>query len=256
MVPRKAMAVAAAAAAALLGLVAVASSVHHKSVLIGGIQMGGTYEYAGMPRNLNMLQQQMPESWVQPGDGGRPLIMEPNAGPMQYIPQPRIRSQRMGLAGQAQMPESWVGQSPQAQPVVVQPNSGNYQYRPTPSAKGANKAGVAKMQKLWSFNMGYEHHEQPPIYFGSARKENNVGASMAVAPTAAREMQLWGWPKQMMAGKTHANKKATAPHANKAAATQSKMQKLWMFNMGYEHHEQPPIYFGSARKENNVGASM
>jgi len=23
-----------------------------------------------------------------------------------------------------------------------------------------------------------EHHEQPPIYFGSARKENNVGASM------------------------------------------------------------------------------
>jgi hypothetical protein len=29
-------------------------------------------------------------------------------------------------------------------------------------------------------------------------------------------------------------------------------QKLWMFNMGYEHHEQPPIYFGSARKEDNI----
>ena len=30
--------------------------------------------------------------------------------------------------------------------------------------------------------------------------------------------------------------------------SKSKLQKLWMFNMGYEHHEQPPIYFGSARR--------
>ena len=35
-----------------------------------------------------------------------------------------------------------------------------------------------------------QHHEQPPIYFGSARKENTAAESMAVKPTAAREMQL------------------------------------------------------------------
>jgi len=39
--PRYALLASAAAAAALLGLVAVASSLHAKTVLIGGIQMGG-----------------------------------------------------------------------------------------------------------------------------------------------------------------------------------------------------------------------
>merc|ERR1712205_145112 len=71
-----------------------------------------------------------------------------------------------------------------------------------PAAKqgaGSKDDMKSKLQKLWMFNMGYEHHEQPPIYFGSVRKENTAAESMAVKPTAAREMQLWGWPKQMMA---------------------------------------------------------
>jgi len=66
--------------------------------------IGSSYEYAGMPRNYNMLsQQQMPESWVQPGEAGRSVIMQPNSGNFQFIPQPSIRAQRMGLAGQAQV---------------------------------------------------------------------------------------------------------------------------------------------------------
>jgi len=64
--------------------------------------IGSSYEYAGMPRNYNMLaQQQM--SWVQPGEAGRSVIMQPNSGNFQFIPQPSIRAQRMGLAGQAQV---------------------------------------------------------------------------------------------------------------------------------------------------------
>ena len=59
----------------------------------------------------------------------------------------------------------------------------------------------ANMQQLWGFNLGYEHHEQKPIYFG------------AVPEAAARQMQLWG------------------------------------FSMGSEHHEQMPIPFGA--KANN-----
>jgi len=232
--PHKAMALAGVAAAALLGLVAVASSLHgSRSELIGGIQFGGTYEYTAPP---------------------------------------------MMLAGQAQMPESWTGQASNGAPVVVQPNSGNFQYIPQPHANKKGDTAQSKMQKLWMFNMGYEHHEQPPIYFGSARKENTAAESMAVKPTAAREMQLWGFPKQMMAQAqmpeswTQQGPQGSPvvvqpnsgnfqyipqPHANKKGdTTKSKMQKLWMFNMGYEHHEQPPIYFGSARKEDNVAASM
>ncbi len=37
----------------------------------------------------------------------------------------------------------------------------------------------SKMQQLWGFNMGYEHHEQPPIAFG------------AVSPRLARPTQLF-----------------------------------------------------------------
>jgi len=342
----------------------VASSLHgaSKTALIGGIQFGGsppegvlddlmnnvdpsdpyggpvwgmqsgdigsTYEYAGQPTML-AGQPQMPESWVDMNQQGRPVIMQPNSGNFQYMPNPRARAMRMGLAGQMQMPESWVGQSPKNQPVVVQPNSGNFQYIPNPRANKKTDTTQSKMQKLWMFNMGYEHHEQPPIYFGgsarkentaaeslaaaptaklqnaklqklwmfnmgyehheqppiyfggSARKENTAAESLAVAPTAAREMQLWGWPQQqqMMAGQAQMPESWVGqaqsgrpvvvepnsgnfqyhptPHANKKAdTTQSKMQKLWMFNMGYEHHEQPPIYFGSARKENNVATSM
>ena len=33
--------------------------------------------------------------------------------------------------------------------------------------------------------------------------------------------------------------------ARKPIATPTKAQKLWMFNMGYEHHEQKPLYFGA-----------
>ena len=104
--------------------------------------------------------------------------------------------------------------------------------------------------------------EQPPIYFGgSARKENTAAESMAVAPQAAREMQLFSWPQQMMAGQAQMPESwvqqnqqgrpvimqpnsgnfqyIPTPHANKDGEnTKSKMQKLWMFNMGYEHHEQ------------------
>jgi thiamine phosphate synthase YjbQ (UPF0047 family) len=122
-----------------------------------------------------------------------------------------------------------------------------------PAAKqgaGSKDDMKSKLQKLWMFNMGYEHHEQPPIYFGSARGQNAVPESMSVAPTAAREMQLWGWPQaQAMSAR---EQQGTAPAAKQGVGSKgdmkSKLQKLWMFNMGYEHHEQPPIYFGSARK--------
>ena len=60
--------------------------------------------------------------------------------------------------------------------------------------------------------MGYEHHEMPPIYFGgsAARRATQTAA---LAPSAARQMQLWGW------------------------------------NMGYEHHEQlPPSTFGDKKQ--------
>jgi hypothetical protein len=63
------------------------------------------------------------------------------------------------LAGQQQMPESWVQQQRGGQPVIMQPNSGNLQYIPNPRAI-KNSDAQAKMQKLWMFNMGYEHHEQ------------------------------------------------------------------------------------------------
>jgi len=82
------------------------------------------------------------------------------------------------MMAQQQMPESWTGQAPNGRPVVVQPNSGNFQYIPQPRANKKGDTTQSKMQKLWMFNMGYEHHEQPPIYFGSARKEDNVAASM------------------------------------------------------------------------------
>ena len=79
---------------------------------------------------------------------------------------------------QTQMPESWTTLGPKGSPVVVQPNSGNFQYTPNPRANKKGGKTPSKMQKLWMFNMGYEHHEQPPIYFGSARKEDDVAASM------------------------------------------------------------------------------
>ena len=82
------------------------------------------------------------------------------------------------MMAQAQMPESWTAQGPQGRPIVVQPNSGNFQYIPQPHANKKADKTPSKMQKLWMFNMGYEHHEQPPIYFGSARKENSVAESM------------------------------------------------------------------------------
>ena len=63
------------------------------------------------------------------------------------------------LAGQQQMPESWVQQQRRGPPVIMQPNSGNLQYIPNPRAI-KNSDAQAKMQKLWMFNMGYEHHEQ------------------------------------------------------------------------------------------------
>jgi len=239
--------------------------------------IGSTYEYGAQPVML-AGQAQMPESWVQEQQG-RPVIMQPNSGNFQYIPNPRARAMRMRLAGQAQAPESWTSQTPTGQPVVVQHNSGNFKFNPKARANKADTT-KSKMQKLWMFNMGYEHHEQPPIYFGgSARKEDTAAESMAVAPQAAREMQLWGWPQQMMAGQNQMPESWTSqvqggrpvvvqpnsgnfqyipnPRANKKGdSTPSKMQKLWMFNMGYEHHEQPPIYFGSARKEDNVATAM
>jgi len=239
--------------------------------------IGSTYEYTAPPMML-AGQAQMPESWTGQASNGAPVVVQPNSGNFQYIPQPHARARRVGLAGQAQMPESWTGQASNGAPVVVQPNSGNFQYIPQPHANKKGDTAQSKMQKLWMFNMGYEHHEQPPIYFGSARKENTAAESMAVKPTAAREMQLWGFPKQMMAQAqmpeswTQQGPQGSPvvvqpnsgnfqyipqPHANKKGdTTKSKMQKLWMFNMGYEHHEQPPIYFGSARKEDNVAASM
>ena len=69
------------------------------------------------------------------------------------------------MAGQNQMPESWTSQVPGGRPVVVQPNSGNFQYIPNPRANKKGDSTPSKMQKLWMFNMGYEHHEQVSLAF-------------------------------------------------------------------------------------------
>lgn len=67
------------------------------------------------------------------------------------------------------------------------------------------RCSQGQMQQLWGFNLGYEHHEQKPIYFGVR----------GVPQAAARQMQLWGW------------------------------------NMGSEHHEQMPIPFGAKNAKGN-----
>lgn len=46
------------------------------------------------------------------------------------------------------------------QPVVVQHNSGNFKFNPKARANANGANTKSKMQKLWMFNMGYEHHEQ------------------------------------------------------------------------------------------------
>ena len=78
------------------------------------------------------------------------------------------------------------------------------------------------------WNMGYEHHEMPPIYFGgsAARRATQTAA---LAPSAARQMQLWGWNMgyehhEQLPPSTFGDKKQSPGDA----------QKLWMFNMGYE----------------------
>ena len=75
--------------------------------------IGSTYEYGAQPVML-AGQAQMPESWVQ-DQQGRPVVMQPNSGNFQYIPNPRARAMRMRLAGQPQMPESWTTQTPNGQ---------------------------------------------------------------------------------------------------------------------------------------------
>ena len=120
--------------------------------------IGSTYEYAAPPMML-AGQAQMPESWTAQSPQGSPVVVQPNSGNFQYIPNPRAHFRRMGLAGQAQMPESWTAQSPQGAPVVVQPNSGNFQYIPNPRANKKSATTQSKMQKLWMFNMGYEVRE-------------------------------------------------------------------------------------------------
>jgi len=94
------------------------------------------------------------------------------------------------------------------------------------------------MQQLWGFNLGYEHHEQKPIYFGVR----------GVPQAAARQMQLWGWNmgsehhEQMPIPFGAKNAKANSLSAPQA---QAPVQQLWGFNLGYEHHEQKPIAFGA-----------
>jgi hypothetical protein len=77
------------------------------------------------------------------------------------------------MAGQAQMPESWVQQNQQGRPVIMQPNSGNFQYIPTPHANKDGENTKSKMQKLWMFNMGYEHHEQVHLREIHAGRQRN-----------------------------------------------------------------------------------
>ena len=114
--------------------------------------------------------------------------------------------------------------------------------------------------------MGYEHHEQPPIFFGgSARGGEPVSpAAMATGTSVRSQMLAWGWPQERqrtahipqglakeMAGMEAPRGDDARPRAARgveSGLSKSKLQKLWMFNMGYEHHEQPPIYFGSARR--------
>jgi len=159
--------------------------------------IGSTYEYGAQPVML-AGQAQMPESWVQEQQG-RPVIMQPNSGNFQYIPNPRARAMRMRLAGQAQAPESWTSQTPTGQPVVVQHNSGNFKFNPKARANKADTT-KSKMQKLWMFNMGYEHHEQvleAPRHAGASAwlyvdRRSRLGAccrqnaSLACAPGGSR----------------------------------------------------------------------
>jgi len=100
---------------------------------------------------FEQLQNQMPESWVAQNPKQQPVVVQPNSGNFQYIPNPRSRRPRQALYNgdrqqlQNQMPESWVGQGPKAAPVVVQHNSGNFQYIPNPGARRER----ARRQMKW-----------------------------------------------------------------------------------------------------------
>ena len=207
--------VAAAAAMTCFGLVVVAASLKAPSVLM---------EVSGAPMQMLEMQERKPAPsvWQQIG------AQDPHAA---------------------------------ANTLFAQNDQFGYKARPQMLSQAA-------LQKLWGFNMGYEHHEQPPIFFGgSARGGEPVSpAAMATGTSVRSQMLAWGWPQERqktahirlgpakeMAGMEapvgdDARPRPTAARGVESGLSKSKLQKLWMFNMGYEHHEQPPIYFGSARR--------
>jgi len=114
----------------------------------------------------------------------------------------------------------------------------------------------ARATQLWGWNMGYEHHEQPPIYFGPSARRNAAEQQAQLKQQAAREMQLWGWNMgyehheqpsfhTFPAKSDYAQGKTTQLAA---AHGKGRQQKLWGWNQSYEHHEQPPIYFGTGAR--------
>eukprot|EP00286_Rhodomonas_abbreviata_P028672 CAMPEP_0181304692 /NCGR_PEP_ID=MMETSP1101-20121128/9296_1 /TAXON_ID=46948 /ORGANISM="Rhodomonas abbreviata, Strain Caron Lab Isolate" /LENGTH=266 /DNA_ID=CAMNT_0023410487 /DNA_START=13 /DNA_END=809 /DNA_ORIENTATION=- len=145
---------------------------------------------------------------------------------------------------------------------------------PPPSYEAEMKdADKARQMKLWGFNLGYEHHEQPPIFMGSGARNapqvemesprmQSLAAAEGDEASKARQMKLWGFnmgyehheqpPIYMGSGARNAPQVAMeSPRMQSLAAAEgdeaskARQMKLWSFNMGYEHHEQPPIYMGS-----------
>jgi hypothetical protein len=141
----------------------------------------------------------------------------------------------------------------------------------------------ARQMQLWGWNLGYEHHEQPPIYFGPSARSTSVQVQQAqlkqqsasegspqLDAAAAREMELWGWnmgyehheqpsfhtfPVKSDSGAVSKTQQlAAAP--TQAAAVRGRQQKLWGWNQSYEHHEQPPIYFGPSARSVEAAAAM
>mmetsp|Transcript_40856 Transcript_40856/g.98704 ORF Transcript_40856/g.98704 Transcript_40856/m.98704 type:complete len:144 (+) Transcript_40856:3-434(+) len=106
------------------------------------------------------------------------------------------------------------------------------------SMKGGRRAALlekaplspqaAKQMQLWGWNMGYEHHEQKPLFFGAKSH------SVKQAPSQALWMYNMGYE--------HHEQEPVARWAAKSK-NQAPSQALWMYNMGYEHHEQPSFHF-------------
>lgn len=53
-------------------------------------------------------QPQMPESWTGQSSQGTPVVVQPNSGNFQYIPQPRARANKKRDTTQSKMQKLWM----------------------------------------------------------------------------------------------------------------------------------------------------